>query len=206
MTLTLVFKEWTECYEEICLEIWQWPGWKRDDLLWWSSSKKDEGRFAQNKDPWDGPGLNGSLRFFLFHFHPLLTQVHLHVLVSQFSLESSIGERARRAHSECFSWKRPQKLSYSPLLILPIKGLRLNRGVNLSKVSDWLVSGPGQEARFFNSRPVFFPLYEDFPSHFSLLIYFCFKQQNPVFSKQKLMWINSELPWIKPHEGPVVGP
>lgn len=85
--------------------------------------------------------------------------------------------------SECFSWKRPQKLSCSPFLILPIKGLRLNRGINLSKVSDWLVSGPGQEARFFNSRPVFFPLYEDFPSHFSLLIYFYFKQQNPVFSK-----------------------
>ena len=87
--------------------------------------------------------------------------------------------------SECFSWNRPQKLSCSPFLTLPIKGLRLNGGVNLSKVSDGLVSGPAQEARFFNSRPVFFPLYEDFPSHFSLLIYFYLKQQNPVFFQIK---------------------
>lgn len=162
------------------LEIWQWPGWKRGHQGW----LKDEGRFAQNK-------VHEMVLDWVAAYDSLYSISTLSWLKSIFVCWSLsfhwkvLLEKEPEGHtlSECFSWTRPQKLSYSPLLILPIKGLRLNRGINLSKVSDWLVSGPGQEARFFNSRPVFFPLYEDFPSHFSLLIYFCFKQQNPVLSK-----------------------
>lgn len=146
---------------------------------------KDEGRFAQNKVhemvlDWVA-AYDWSL---LFHFHPLLTQVHLCVLVSQFSLESSIGERGRRAHSQnVLAGQGLRSCPILPLLILPIKGLRLNRGINLSKVSDWLVSGPGQEARFSTPGLCSFHYMRTFQAISVYLFIFVLSSRIPVLSK-----------------------